>query len=1512
MSDGFDSLDPVDDEQIRATGSAGLPRSYGSYLAASAEEAFETNPASLVIQYAQREWSLRQALADNPMLKPLDVETANAKYGIEGQLKFDAPIYEIRARDMRARRATQLRNQEIFQNPNVGTLGWLGGTAVSFGVGATDPLNIASAFVPFYGQARAAQILGKAYMAGGRLGRTAAYAGMGAVEGFGGAALLEPLNLVLNPELGRDYTAFDSMVNLTFGGLLGAGLHAGNGYFYDRHMGKLMGQFTDSFKKGSGDLVPLAPAPTPPPQPTALRVNSLTPEAQHTTLQTAVGQLVDEDSGPVNVVPILNKIDQATAQRVASHEAKAGDIPLKAIRTDQAITSTGRRVGVTYAIVEADDLRASQTNDLTANPDYPSDLQPRNRSKAASVAQILAIEKDLQPELLGEQPQASDGAPVVTRQGAVLSGNARTIVLKRLAENFSEGNAERWGKYVDWLKSKGYDIAGFKRPVLVRVLTDDLASPDVLAFTRESNVTGVATMSAGETAINDAKNIPDTVLALHQGGDFRLQANRSFLMRLIESIVPTQAERAAMMTADGGLTFDGAKRVERAILARAFNDANLIQVLTENTDDSNIKTIGNSLTDVAPIWAQMRGEASAGTIDPGVDSTNNLLAAVALVRRARDEGRPVTDFIVHGDLLAGDIDPITKAWLAVFYRNDKMTQATGREKLTEFLNAYATEARKQSPEPNLLGDANATPDRIIAALRERERRRTGSQAELFKSQPQNADAAGVPLSPAEHPAANGGPAGAAGPGNAEARLEIGGEPVALHQADPGGATTLKDFVAAIGERKEGETDKQFAKRAIDTQPAPDRSIIPEDPAAYFDVTQPGSWVVNLADVISLKSTEDKGATNGLKRMAAARAGLLGKREPVQVKLRPDGKFEVIDGNGTVNSAKKLGWQKMIVQVLDDAGNPVFPLHEAEPGGATSLQEFVRQIGERKPGETDKQFAKRAIDTLPAPDRSVIPENTPAYFNVWVPGAQVVKLSDVISLKSSEDKGATNGLKRMAAARAGLLGKRDPVQVKLREDGKYEVIDGNGTVNSAKKLGWQNMIVQILDDAGNPVVPPGANKAKIKEVEKQFTDSQAGWTPEMAVAAAERNLEGFKNVLNSVMEEGNRIHGDGSVKVLIGPVKELDRIKEKMRTKNRPDASQIVDVLRSTISVHSPEQAAWLLGRLADLMPVMDAGWWSYKGGYKDRKMYIKMPDGQIGEIIVVSHRMYFVKEFGHALMELSRPIGTVVNAFKKGGAEGALALQDQITKQLDKLDAYRKKRGVSEINGKERAALRVLLDSWFQRMAEGRDLDKLLGEMQSEQRALASRWNAMQYLHHFGPAMKTDGAPWRDTYLSQMSYDGRDGSLPKIFSKADSDISRAPLDASAYSSPSTSSQAPDLNTQAQASLPVSQNTMGSSSQSPNSSLRSDTPASSAASPQNIGADAGKGNKTQGNDESGLPDVAAQNAAIESQILELQRRGIVSDTDKVFAPLEEERLADRRSQALKAAGICLATSIGKAS
>jgi len=59
--------------------------------------------------------------------------------------------------------------------------------------------------------------------------RAAVRAGIGAIEGTAGAAMLEPATYALSRAEQRDYTMADSLANLAFGGIMGGGLHAGFG-----------------------------------------------------------------------------------------------------------------------------------------------------------------------------------------------------------------------------------------------------------------------------------------------------------------------------------------------------------------------------------------------------------------------------------------------------------------------------------------------------------------------------------------------------------------------------------------------------------------------------------------------------------------------------------------------------------------------------------------------------------------------------------------------------------------------------------------------------------------------------------------------------------------------------------------------------------------------------------------------------------------------------------------------------------------------------------------------------------------------------------------------------------------------------------------------------------------------------------------------------------------------------------------------------------------------------------
>ena len=100
------------------------------------------------------------------------------------------------------------------------------GLAVGLGVSMLDPINVASAFLPIVPEARAMSLLDKA---GTGLRRAAVRGGIGAVEGAGGAAALEPLTAMTRNQEQADYGLADFLSNVAFGAVFGAALHPAAG-----------------------------------------------------------------------------------------------------------------------------------------------------------------------------------------------------------------------------------------------------------------------------------------------------------------------------------------------------------------------------------------------------------------------------------------------------------------------------------------------------------------------------------------------------------------------------------------------------------------------------------------------------------------------------------------------------------------------------------------------------------------------------------------------------------------------------------------------------------------------------------------------------------------------------------------------------------------------------------------------------------------------------------------------------------------------------------------------------------------------------------------------------------------------------------------------------------------------------------------------------------------------------------------------------------------------------------
>ncbi|WP_428247212.1 hypothetical protein [Ferrovibrio sp.] len=360
-----------------------------------------------------------------------------------------------------------------------------------------------------------------------------------------------------------------------------------------------------------------------------------------------------------------------------------------------AITPSGRRVAVRYEVVELSSLVPSQTDDLAVNPAFPAELQPRRRDRAASAAQIAEIAGKLDPELLGRSASAGEGAPIIGADGVVESGNGRVLALRRAFAQDLPG-AER---YRAWLASQGFEADGLRQPVLVRRRLDDLSQPERVAFAREANDRATLAMGASERAMADAAGLNADALALHRGGELASAGNRDFVAAWLQGL--PAAERGNLLDHQGRLSQDGARRLQAALLARAYKDPALVGHLLEATDD-NAKAIGGALLDVAPDWIRLREAAADGTVPAGMDQTAALLRALGLVRQARDSGTSVR-------LLADQLDMFqpqaaeTRAFLELMY-GPELRRAIGRQKLAEALGKYAEQAQLNLAGARLFGE----------------------------------------------------------------------------------------------------------------------------------------------------------------------------------------------------------------------------------------------------------------------------------------------------------------------------------------------------------------------------------------------------------------------------------------------------------------------------------------------------------------------------------------------------------------------------------------------------------------------------------------------------------------------------------------------------------------------------------------------------------------------------------------------------------------------------------------
>ena len=358
----------------------------------------------------------------------------------------------------------------------------------------------------------------------------------------------------------------------------------------------------------------------------------------------------------------------------------------------------GGSIDARYDVAEHADLVTSHDADYNVRPDYPPELQPRDRSGAPAQAQVASIAADLQPDRLGISPEANSGAPIVGLDGVVESGNGRVLAIGRA---YDQGRADG---YRAWLERQGFDTTGMDRPVLVGMRETPMDTGQRADFAHAANGSASLRMSATETALSDARHIDGPTLDLVKSQDLTAASNRD-LARAFVAKLP-EGERGGLLKLDGGMSANGAQRLRAALTARAYGDPAFISRAFDHLD-SNIKAIGGAMADAAPAWARMRDAATRGDIAPGHDITGDTMQAVHTIMRARDEGRPVWEQFNQHDFFKSDTSQLAAR---MFFRDEEMRQPAGRKAIAEALTSYAEESAKNTLHGRLFDDAVAPTD----------------------------------------------------------------------------------------------------------------------------------------------------------------------------------------------------------------------------------------------------------------------------------------------------------------------------------------------------------------------------------------------------------------------------------------------------------------------------------------------------------------------------------------------------------------------------------------------------------------------------------------------------------------------------------------------------------------------------------------------------------------------------------------------------------------------------------
>jgi hypothetical protein len=239
-----------------------------------------------------------------------------------------------------------------------------------------------------------------------------------------------------------------------------------------------------------------------------------------------------------------------------------------------------------YRLRELSDLQPSHSGfNFQRNPQFPYE-NDRDYTKLENQNRVIMQAQKSNPRyLITDNPDNTNGPPVVDDKGNALGGNSRVMALQRMAAL----HPDRWEDYRSALLNDAAhygidpkDVEAMKQPVLVRETPDSEGINAQRAIT-DLNKTGTAALGPNEKALMDSRHVsPETLEVLTheidklgEGGTLARvlssDAGPEIVNRLVTDGLITDRERPQDI-AEGKLTPEGKNRVGRLMIGRLFGN----------------------------------------------------------------------------------------------------------------------------------------------------------------------------------------------------------------------------------------------------------------------------------------------------------------------------------------------------------------------------------------------------------------------------------------------------------------------------------------------------------------------------------------------------------------------------------------------------------------------------------------------------------------------------------------------------------------------------------------------------------------------------------------------------------------------------------------------------------------------------------------------------------------------------------------------------------------------------